>query len=645
MAKPMIDLDAVVAPPGVAPKAYQTKCPDHARDGGNKVPVGASQDLTRILALPRRPVPSTVDAQRTIDTVMDHFQLRRANPACECRAKFKRDCILSLNLIQAWSLVEMHTQDGLLGAIGVGHGKTILDLLAPMVLRGAATVCLLVPVKNMRGLLHDWELVGQHFHMPSIVMHDSTNVSRIIPGRPVLHVLPYSRLQQPTASEYLQNNIKPDAIVADECHKLKRAQCATTGRVLRYFRDNPKTKFCGWSGSLTDKSIKEYSHLAALALRHGSPLPIVQEVVDDWARALDPPALGAVNCPEGALIALCEPGEHVRSGFRRRLTETPGVVSTSVAAVSARLEILEHKPPPMPASVEAALTALRNDWVRPDGAEFADALQRHACALQLACGFFYRHRFPPIKGVPQKVTDILSWQDARRDWCSEVRHAIRNRKEHFDSEALARNAAERAWGHRPVAAGNKLPVWKASSFPRWRELEHTVAHVPETVWIDDWLARDVANWARDNRGIVWYSQAAFGVRVAEISGLALHTGGPEAEQLIERFVKSDDPTPASIICSLGSHGTGRDGLQFKFDDQLVANFPSSNQECEQFLGRLHRFGQKADTVRCRFLRHTPEVNRATNQALRRAGYVESTWGQAQKLNLGGVEALDEEEEE
>ncbi len=647
----MINLDNLVAEPGFAPQDWQSPCPDFARDGGNKVAVADSPDLSRILAIPRREPPTEDQARQLIAGIPDALGLRRDNPSCKCEVPiesggFGRECITELRMIQAWALLEIRTQSGLLGPIGVGHGKTILDLLTPFAMPNCKTALLLVPVKLIKQLIRNYQHIGQHFRMPSLITHDKSSFTAIVPGAPALHVLPYSKLQRPECTDYIKERIKPDTIIADEVHKLKRANTATTGRVLRYFRDHPETRFCGWSGSMTDKSIKEYAHLAALALRWGSPLPIDPDVVDDWARAIDPPARGSSNCPEGALIKLCNKGEHVRHGFHRRLIQTPGVVATRVAAIDAKLVISERAAPQIPTvaslytiSVADALQRLRHEWKSPDGSPYPDALQRARAALEISCGFFYRWRFPLVNGQPQSIEHIMLWMARRKEWCAEVRYAIRSRKEHFDSERLARNAAERAWGDRPIT-DKKLPVWKAASYPAWRDIEHTVVHETEAVWLDDWLARDAADWALSHKGIVWYAMSAFGERVAELSGLNLHAGGSKAEELILR-----EDGSKSIIASIRSHGTGRDELQFRWAEQLIANFPSSNEECEQLLGRLHRVGQKASEVRADFYRHTPELARAVNQALRRAGYVEMTMGSEQKLNLGGLEGTEEDEDD
>lgn len=682
-----IDLDTLIAGPGFAPQKWQSVCPDFARDGGHKVPVAASPDLDRMASLPRREVPEEGSSDAVKMTTFMTSRLTRGVPgrnvdlddsnvsaACRCRELFDhygmrhprtkrlRNCITELRMVQAWALLEITTMRGVFGAIGVGHGKTILDLLAPLVMPQCRTAVLLVPPGLVKQLIRDYEIVGQHFHMPSLITHDKNNVSRIVPGMPALHVFPYSRLSQHQNTDYLEETLKPDFIIADECHRLKAADTATTGRVLRYFKNHPSTRFAAWSGSTTDKSIKEIAHLLALALRLGSPLPIDPDTVEDMARAIDPPAPGGARAPEGALRKLCRDGEHYLHAFHRRLVETPGVISTKAAAVDAAIEIDERTPPPIPKighlyvppddvakavglppgeaiSVAAALRLCRDEWKRPDGEELPDALARSRTLLELACGFFYRWRFPLVNGHPQSVATILQWLARRSDWNKEVRYAIRNRREHFDSEKLARNAAERGWGMRAIG-DRKLPVWKAASFPAWHEIENEVVYETEAVWIDDWLARDAVEWGRTHLGIIWYAHAEFGEKVQQLSGLPLHTGGAKAGELIEA-VTGD----TSIIASIKSHGVGRDGLQFKFADQLVTSFPSVNDVNEQMLGRLHRIGQEAETVRAEFYRHTPELARNVNQALRRAGYVENLWKSAQKLNLAGVDMIDDEPSE
>ncbi len=153
-----------------------------------------------------------------------------------------------------------------------------------------------------------------------------------------------------------------------------------------------------------------------------------------------------------------------------------------------------------------------------------------------------------------------------------------------------------------------------------------MTHVTETVWVDDYLVRDSAAWLKKHRGVLWYEHDAFGRAVAEMAGLYCHSGGPEAEALIlaERGDKG-------VVASIGSHGRGRNGLQFYFAEQMVANPPCDGKEWEQLLGRLHRIGQKADEVVTYVYRHTEDFRGAIDKAARLAKYIDGITSNEQKL--------------
>jgi hypothetical protein len=307
---------------------------------------------------------------------------------------------------------------------------------------------------------------------------------------------------------------------------------------------------------------------------------------------------------------------------------------------------------------------VKSTELRPDGEELVDPMSISRVCRELACGFFYRWKFPPINGVPQRKDHIDAWHAARKAWMKELRDKLKDRQEHLDSPLLCARAAARAWGFEPahehledmpgteadgaaradvIERAGRLPMWRAKTYPAWRAIRNTVVYEPEAIRLNqrdvmrewyyveeaDYLARDAANWGRSNLGIVWYDKREFGTWVAELSGLPLHGGGPGAGQ---RIAKETGET--SIICSIPSHGTGRDGLQKIFYRQLVANPPGSATMWEQMLGRLHRIGQKQPIVYAEFYRHTPELRRHVDKALRRALYVQNTLGAAQKLRTG-----------
>jgi hypothetical protein len=659
----MIDPTALVAPKGFAPHTGQTSWGKAWQRLSGGPPVQDSDDLQRIVTLPRRPQEEE-DTERgaaLIASETSRYSLDVPSGACRC-AELDPDrhaaegCVDELRLAQAWALREIRIVGGLFGPIGVGHGKTILDILAPLALErhGVRVVLLLVPPGLVTQLIGDYEYAAQHFLVPGMVIHgfDYTNV---IVGRPTLHVLPYSRLQLPASTAWLEQNLRPDAIIADEAHRLRDLDRAGASRVGRYMEDHTTTRFCGWSGSITDKSVNDYAHLLRWALRMNSPLPLDPVAVDDWGRTID----AGCEADPGALLERFEraglvlPGEHIRDGFRRRLNETLGVVSTKAPAVKTRLEISERYPifegreircvdepgeePTMhvddglPDPVRRALQHLRATWVRPDGEELVDALQVAKTARELACGFYYHWIFPHNK-LPDDEELIDEWVGARKEYHKELRWKLKGREEHLDSPLLCEHAAQRYWGDRPRHKG--LPVWHAKTWPRWRDVKKLVRPETEAIRLHDYLARDAAAWGREHTGIIWYDHAEFGRWVSEISAesgqaFPIHGGGPNAGRLIK-----SERGDRTIVASIKAHGTGRNGLQFIYGEQLVEHVPSSGATCEQLLGRLHRVGQPRDVVRTWFYAQTAEMMKQLDDALSSGAYVRGTIGAEQKLAAG-----------
>lgn len=578
--------------------------------------VGTSEDLERILAIPRRPPLRDRTREDAVVELMNRRLRRERTDACAC-ASLGRPCITSLKPAQAWALYEAGITGGIVGVIGVGHGKTGLDILAPLVVPNCRVAIVLAPPGLRNQFWNDYLAWREHFRVPSLVMDDGERAS-IVRGAPVLHFVPFSKLSRPESTALLES-ISPDTIIVDEAHRVKDPKAATTKRFMRYYAAHEETRLLCWSGTLTATSIKDYAHLTAFSLRWASPLPLDPSVVEEWSTALDPSESPA---PAGALMRLCAPGEGLEDGYRRRLIETRGVISTTSSPVDASINLFDRGVK-VPRAVKELLDRLRSPgadggWTRPDGEELLDILEVKACARQLACGFYYRWKFP--KGEPEWL--IEEWFSKRKDYMREVRERLRRGTEHLDSPKLLENAARRFY------AGYKgpLPVWESLAWPAWSEVAGKVYHEQDVVWVDDFLVNDAADWLAKHKGIVWYAYDAFAERVSKLSGAPKHGGGPHAGPLIDA-----EKGKRSILASIKAHGTGRDGLQHKFRTQLVGNPPASGAEWEQLLGRLHRIGQAADEVDCHVYRHTEEYCDALDKALRKAKYIEGTLGTHQKL--------------
>jgi hypothetical protein len=645
-----IDLTQMVAQPGVAEYAGQVRAPREA--WGSRPAVGRSAELTRILALPRR--TPELDGTERADAITQQQTARytRGPRACRCaeidpERHAAEGCIDRLRFVQAWALREIAICGGLVGMIGVGHGKTLLDLLAPFAFLHhmppgtdpeSLLVVLLVPPKLAGQLVEDYDYLGEHWQMPSMVIQGRPNDDRLRPGVPKLQVMPYSRLQRPEATDWMRR-VRPHAIVSDECHKLRNRDSATVSRVERFIKENPGTRVAAWSGSITSNSITNHAHLSGWALGEGSPLPREKAVVANWSTAIDPSKNPA---DPGALLdgliatGCCKPGESLYKGIRRRQCETLGVVTTSTSSADCKLEILERTPPPVPKRLQdliAQALKVHPDgsaaWTRPDGEELVTALQAVECACTIACGFHYRWIFPHNE-FPRDEQLVLTWIERRRLFFQELRAKLKHRDEHIDSPELAIRAAQRAYGMRP--RDRNLPEWRSQMYLPWHEIKDQVKPEQDSVWLDDFLVDDAAAWAREHRGIVWFQYGPFGRRFAQKYKLPYYGAGKGAR---EALLAEDGSR--SILVSIDAHGTGTNGLQFKFNEVLYPNLPAGGDMWEQSLGRVRRPGQPADVVRAWFHMHTRELRRRVRNALRAAYYVAGTTPMQQQI-LGGFAA-------
>ncbi len=647
----MIDWNSLVAGRLVAPRDGQS---GH-NAWGWKAAVSHSSEMQRVLDLPRRALEldGTERAEAIIDRAMGWFA-RPVIPGRKCRcAELDPDrhreegCIERLRLPQAQALREIAICGGLLGPIGVGHGKTLIDLLAPLAFRlydeKINDVVLMVPPGLATQLEGDYAYYGQHFNMPQIVFHGIEYLNTLqkmdtrVPlmrGAPTVHVVPYSRISRPEATSWLERELKPQAIIADECHKLRNIKTATGARAWRYMEEvAPHTKFVGLSGSMTAKKIQDYWHLAKWALRGGSPLPTREETVNEWGTALNPSDNPA---DPGMLMQLCEEGEHLYTGFRRRVAETVGVVTTTAPAVDVALELDERKAPPLPEQVKHFLKMVRGELPdqsgpqRPDGYEFLTSLEMSACAMQVACGFYYRDIYPKCE-FPRDDALVKEWKGCRRDFFREVRAKLKSLDEHMDSPRLVMNAAERFYGLRPKRSG--LPTWECKSFMPWHQIRGKVYAEHEAVCFDDYLVRDAIEWATEHRGVIWYEHDAIGEWIAKLSGLPKYGGGKAAKLEMlgnPKLGSRGEDGSRSIVCSIKAHGTGTNGLQHRFHEALTINPMADPNGWEQHVGRLHRPGQNHD-VHHWFYRHTPELRAHVDDALAAAFYVENTGFGHQKI--------------
>ena len=301
---------------------------------------------------------------------------------------------MALRPVQAQALYEIMTTGGLCAPMGVGTGKTLVFLLAPVVLGlkralGILPASLVMKTERERG-----EIYAPHW-----------NIDRS------MQLFSYEALGRVNASNLLETKM-PDGIVTDESHRLKNPKAACTRRVARWMREHPDTKFLAMSGTILGKSIRDMAHLLRWSLGpEGAPIPQTEGELSEWADCLDERVNPLQRVKPGALLELAKECQvcagygivgngscdacggmgqdeltTARRAFHHRLVSTRGVVcSLHDEQVNCSIYI-EGQTYEVNAQTEQNFDTLRNLWETPDGWALSEAVDVWRHARELALG-------------------------------------------------------------------------------------------------------------------------------------------------------------------------------------------------------------------------------------------------------------------
>lgn len=369
-----------------------------------------------------------------------------------------------------------------------------------------------------------------------------------------------------------------------------------------------------------DRSLKEFAHILRWSLKLKAPIPSTNEELDEWAEALDNGVDPMARRRAGALLTFCTPEEraaypaHVaaRHGFRRRLTETPGVVATvgegESVGCSIYVRAIKHAVKPI---TEANFLKLRAEWATPDDWQLMTAVDvwRHAQELALGLHYVWDPR-PP-----------LEWRQARTEWNRFVRETI-SRSRTYDSELHVANACD----------AGELNTTKLDA---WRAIRDTFTPNVQPIWHDDSALHACADWMRKcakNGGIVWTEHGFFAQALAKFTG-ANYFGaggfGPDGKYI-------EDAKPGSAaIASIDANREGKN-LQGIWSRNLFVCPPTSATWWEQTIARTHRTGQLADEVTVDVLLGCRENFDAIMRAIEAAKAVQDLTGKHQKLLIAYI---------
>lgn len=537
-----------------------------------------------------------------VERIRDLGQKEEGGMHPSLRPLIRRGGTMRLHAIQREALWEISVEGGLLAPIAVGAGKGLISMLAPAAYglyrtakktRGRVKALLLVPATLKRTYRSERAKFEPHFHVPDIT------------------VMSYAMLSRPDSARRLEE-LAPDIIICDEAHKLCNRNSARTLRVARYMDAHPETAFVALSGTLTKRSVLDYAHLAAWALKDGSPLPRTWTYLQSFSAVLDAegqPCAQDYGAVAKAMGVQRTSRTEARAWYRDHLRNTPGVVASSESSIGASL-ILRPFKPEMPPVIEDALNHLEAAWESPNSEiQYEDAMQVAEAARRISQGFYY------VWDWPNGEVD-REWLEARRNWAREVAKITKRGLEGLDSERLVRDAVIASRSH--MNRGGWLSLALLRAWDAWHPKRHKAAPPLKTIWLSTRIMHQAVEWAVKQKQpcIIWYRHRAVG----EWLRACMPTFGPGEEP----------PTaPRTCALSIGAHGTGKN-LQ-SWANQIVICPPSSGSMWEQLLGRTHRQGQKADEVRCSYLAHTKAFTGSLAKATRDARYIQETTGSPQKL--------------
>jgi len=577
--------------------------------------VALTAEYERVARIPRREWPYKLTEQ----DVSDVSQLLR-NP----------NRSVTLRAVQAAALLDLHDHvlaggRGLLGPIAVGAGKALICCLA-----GAALSDTRPPVKSLVWLVPA-NLVAQSQHVATQAKQDwKINYA--------IHVVSYESLSSARNADVL-DRLAPDVICCDEAHKL-RGNSVRTKRFKRHLKertdhgDPPVVLFL--SGTITQRSLFDFSWMiyyiyGAPQCRPTTPIPLHYPILRDWDAALGVHRPGyTVPLAPGVLKNLATGNETPRQGFRRRLTETSGIVGTSESACDTALNIYQvHDTRAalansgkstgirIPQNVLDAMQEVRKNGRTPFGLVFDDPLSESRYLRQLVLGYYLRWRWPN-GGQPDQ-----RWLDARANWALELRSLLATRGgPGADSPLLMTNAVKRG----DVKAQYLEPWLKERARLGVGDLPLTQAEWISTYAVDAVLAQASDAGGLGDAGIVWYQGIAFGEALKRTQQIQVYAGGDD-RALLQRAT-GPQAGKGWIACSIQAHGTGKN-LQ-AWNTALIVSPPSSGQTFEQLIGRHHRPGQLADEVNLHLWQLTPEQRAALASAQKDAEYLQALQG-PQKL--------------
>ena len=604
-----------------------------------------SPEFKRVFQLPRRAWEESIQANDLYKRITAAFRLPTGRQ--------------ELRLVQAAALADAHDQRGLLAPVSVGAGKTLVSFLLPVVVQNIKRPTLLLPASLVEKTWRDFSSArdSRTGQFVALQRHWLCHPDFATRSRFDNAILTYEKLGRDSGKDQLDARL-PDMLICDEVHFLKNRSAARTRRVERYMLANPETVFCGMSGTITKRSLRDYWHLFYWALRERMPLPRTEKEMENWAEALDERKVDVLNRRDpGVLMKLCNAEERervqpkrraplgrteqmpfflgnlteklavARQGYQRRLRESPGVISSSDQNLGCSLIVRRQAFDPGEV-VQKHLEKLRGPKpMTPNGDLLTTPVEVWRHARELATGFYYRWDPPPP----------AEWMIARKTWNWYVRQILTPGNSAGDPTADNYDGALHHL-YKPMNLDSPLQVALAvergqivdpniiAAKQAWDAIKGSYKINSVAEWVSETTLDFCVEWVKDNgNALLWVEHRAFGDRLAQKLG----TGFCSNQGLDANGVLIDDYAGRTVVASVAANKEGRN-LQ-AWNRNLVITAPPTGSLWEQMIGRSHRPGQEEDTVYVDWLAACSEQDAGFDQLMADARYIQDTTGQSQKL--------------
>lgn len=508
---------------------------------------------------------------------------------------------------------------GLFGCAAAGAGKTLTALLiANLAYRGDYTdkkerILYLLPSSlcNQLKTAIKWARKRIHFTAPFYFFGDYSKVADRITlsqSGPGVYILGYGLLSGKD-TEQMIHNVSPDLIIADECHTLTNRKSARTRRVVHYLRQNPDTNMVLLSGTIVRKTILEYHHLITFALKDNSPVPIPWQQAECLSIAMSNPD-GFI--PSGQ-IRLSKPladwagsdwspkpSENIlklRKAYNKRLKSAPGVFISSddKVATSLQLDLIKSttKGTYGYEELKELVAQVEESWTTPSGDEFDYVLQKFKWINELWQGFYNDLQWPEDHPLVEEAKEAHLLHNV---FAKELREFIGStHRPGMDTPLLIRqNMANHGAVNVPESLYKAWKVWKdidKEGFPTRISTPIRVSDFKVQAALEAWKKIEDGSG-----GLVWYYNTAYGEWLKDVfeeeygDKVLFAPAGNKAK------IAAQESKGKIIIASIEAHGTGTDGLQLNYHNNLVAQDLRTAKTAEQTIARTHRHGQKKDEM-------------------------------------------------